>query len=29
LALENQVPLKDVYAAVNSCSLEAFIESEE
>jgi uncharacterized protein (TIGR00299 family) protein len=29
LALENQIPLKDVYAAVNSCSLEAFIESEE
>lgn len=29
LALENQVPLKDVYAAVNSCSPEAFIESEE
>jgi uncharacterized protein (TIGR00299 family) protein len=29
LALENQIPLKDVYAAVNSCSPEAFIESEE
>ncbi len=29
LALENQVPLKDVYAAVNSCSPEEFIESEE
>ena len=29
LALENQVPLKDVYAAVNSCSPEAFVESEE
>jgi uncharacterized protein (TIGR00299 family) protein len=29
LALENQIPLKDVYAAVNRCSPEAFIESEE
>ena len=29
LALENQIPLKDVYAAVNSCSPEAFVESEE
>ncbi|MDH3331964.1 MAG: LarC family nickel insertion protein, partial [Desulfobulbaceae bacterium] len=29
LALENQVPLKDVYAAVNRCSPEEFIESEE
>jgi uncharacterized protein (TIGR00299 family) protein len=29
LALENQIPLKDIYAAVNRCSPEAFIESEE
>jgi uncharacterized protein (TIGR00299 family) protein len=29
LALENQIPLKDIYAAVNRFSPEAFIESEE
>ena len=29
VALENKVPLKDVYAEVNRCSLEEFIKTEE
>jgi uncharacterized protein (TIGR00299 family) protein len=29
MALENKVPLKDVYAEVNRCSLEEFIKTEE